>query len=166
MGKVVVVKPPEVFNPVDHPGSFISIFLGGSIDMGQAEDWQTKITSMLIEEDLDLNLVIYNPRRDVWDPTIEQTITNPIFYEQVRWEMDHLDICDIIVMYLDPKGKAPISLMEIGLHADDDKMIVCCPDGFWRKGNVEVVCQQKCIPLYNDFKGMYDLLVDELEALA
>lgn len=39
----------------------ISIFLAGSIDMGSAEDWQTKMTNDLVDFD---NLIIYNPRRD------------------------------------------------------------------------------------------------------
>lgn len=43
-------------------------------------------------------------------------------------------------MYFDPSTKSPISLLELGLYARAGKMIVCCPDGFWRKGNVDIVC--------------------------
>jgi hypothetical protein len=30
----------------------------------------------------------------------------------------------------------------MGFHtaANPEKLIVCCPDGFWRKGNVDVIC--------------------------
>jgi hypothetical protein len=63
--------------------------------------------------------------------------------------MNNLEDCDIIFMYFDPGTKSPISLLELGLHADSGKMIVVCPDGFWRKGNVDIVCTRFNIPLFN-----------------
>ena len=36
-----------------------------------------------------------------------------------------------------------------------DKMImVCCPEGFWRKGNIEMVCDRYKIPLYENIDTM------------
>lgn len=34
--------------------------------------------------------------------------------------------------------------MELGLCAGlfPEKVIVICPDGFWRKGNVDIVCER------------------------
>ena len=43
-------------------------------------------------------------------------------------------------MYFDPNTKSPVSLLELGLYAHTGKLRVCCPDGFWRKGNVDVIC--------------------------
>jgi len=122
----------EVIKP---PFRKISIFLAGSIEMGVAEDWQSKI-----EEELkDYNVIIFNPRRDNWDSSWEQSIHNPQFREQVEWELDHLDKSDIILMYFDENTKSPISLLELGLYAASGKMILYCPEGFWRKGNVDIV---------------------------
>lgn len=45
-------------------------------------------------------------------------------------------------MYFDPKTKSPISLLELGLFARTGKLIVVCPKGFWRKGNVDIVCKR------------------------
>ena len=45
-------------------------------------------------------------------------------------------------MYFDPKTKSPISLLELGLFSRSDKLMVICPDGFWRKGNVDIVCEK------------------------
>ncbi len=45
-------------------------------------------------------------------------------------------------MYFDPNTKSPISLLELGLYAASDKLTVCCPEGFWRKGNVDIVCER------------------------
>lgn len=61
--------------------------------------------------------------------------------------MTALDIAQVIFMYFDPATKSPISLLELGLHAADGKMIVCCPQGFWRRGNVKMVCERFDIPL-------------------
>jgi hypothetical protein len=51
-----------------------------------------------------------------------------------------------------PESKSPITLLELGLHANSSRLMVCCPDGFYRKGNVEVVCHRHNIPLFNDFE--------------
>lgn len=95
----VVVKPndnlPEVLSNV-RPGQF-SIFLAGSIEMGNCDDWQSTVQELLKDDDV----IIYNPRRESWDSTWEQRDTNPQFSRQVNWELDRLDDADIIFMYID-----------------------------------------------------------------
>jgi hypothetical protein len=125
-----------------------TIFLAGSIEMGTAEDWQKKIPNIFKEYN---ELVFFNPRRDDWDSSWEQLESNPKFNQQVMWELDALEKCDIIFMYFSPETKSPISLLELGLFASSDKLIVCCPDDFWRKGNVDIVCSKYNIPVYNTF---------------
>jgi hypothetical protein len=115
-----------------------SVFLAGSIEMGKAVDWQTRVTESLS----DLDILVMNPRRDDWDSSWIQDISNPQFYEQVEWELDALEYASVIAMYFDPKTMSPISLLELGLHAKNGNMIVCCPEGFWRKGNVDMVCEK------------------------
>lgn len=79
----------------------------------------------------------------------EESIHNKQFAEQVNWELDSQEIADLIVMYFSPETKSPITLLELGLFKNKP-MVVCCPDGFWRKGNVEIVCDRFQIPLIND----------------
>jgi len=137
---MVEIKPP---NSGEIQGS--TVFLAGSIEMGVAEDWQTKVANRFESN----QVTLYNPRRDEWDSSWKQEQKESNFNEQVNWEMNNLEDCDIIFMYLDPNTKSPISLLELGLHAGSGKMIVVCPDGFWRKGNVEIVCTRFNIPLFN-----------------
>ena len=51
-------------------------------------------------------------------------------------------------MYFDPNTKSPISLLELGLYATSKKLHVICPKGFWRKGNVDIICKKYDIPIY------------------
>jgi hypothetical protein len=148
-----VIKPPH---PISKAGSNIKmVFLAGSIEMGIAEDWQSRVEEHFMMNHPDW--VILNPRRDEWDSSWEQTITNPQFYQQVNWELNALEKCDMIIMYFSPDTKSPISLLELGKFAESSKMLVCCPEGFWRKGNVDIVCERYGIPNY---ETLNDLLQD------
>lgn len=116
----------------------LAIFLAGSIEMGAAENWQAKIEYAM----KDRNVLLLNPRRDDWDSSWKQEISNNHFFGQVEWETAALEYADVIAMYFDPNTKSPISLLELGLFATSGKMIVCCPEGFWRKGNVDFICNK------------------------
>ena len=72
-----VIKPPKR----DFYGRGTKIFLAGSIEMGTAEDWQSKV----IKELETYKGYIFNPRRDDWDSSWVQDINNSQFFEQVTW---------------------------------------------------------------------------------
>lgn len=142
-----VIKPPKPISPSYK--NKISVFLAGSIEMGAAIDWQQKVIDYLEHRTvLSNSVVLYNPRRENWDSSWEQSIENPQFYQQVNWELNALEKCDLIFLYFLPDTKSPISLLELGKFADSGKLMVCCPEGFWRKGNVDVVCERYGIPTY------------------
>jgi hypothetical protein len=147
--KVQILKPTDG----DSVLNGVTVFLAGSIEMGAAEDWQTIVTNKM--EEFEIPVTLFNPRRDSWDSSWEQRESNPQFNQQVNWEMDRLNECDFIFMYFSPGTKSPISLLELGLMASSGKLVVVCPDGFWRKGNVEVVCNYYNIPFYNNLKDLF-----------
>jgi hypothetical protein len=136
-----VQKPPA---PLAVPAGARAVFLAGSIEQGTADDWQATLTSALAAHDV----FVLNPRRDEWDATWRQAIDEPRFRGQVEWELDGLERADVIAMWFAPSTRAPITLLELGLHARGGKVVVGCPDGFWRKGNVEIVCARFGIPLH------------------
>jgi hypothetical protein len=154
-GCEVVVPPHEVSNVLATPKP--TVFLAGSIEMGKARKWQDDLSKTL----QDVDVVLYNPRRPDWDSSWKQDISNPHFVEQVSWELDHMRDADHIVMYFDPTTMSPITLLELGLCAGNPdeagKLIVCCPEGYHRRGNVEVVCERAGIPFMNTFA---DLVVE------
>ena len=118
------------------------MFLAGSIEEGTADEWQTVITEAL----QDLDITVLNPRRDAWDASWTQAMEFAPFREQVEWELEAQEKADLIAFYFSPATKSPVSLLELGLAAGRRRAIVCCPDGFWRKGNVDIVCKRYGIP--------------------
>lgn len=131
------IKPPT---KLDFSG--YTVFLAGSINQDKATDWQKRVTETLDK----YNITILNPRRDKWDGDLEQSIDNPVFNGQVTWELDAQDKCDLIIMFFDKDGPSPITLLELGLYAESGRLIVCCSEGFWRKGNVDILCKRYNIP--------------------
>jgi hypothetical protein len=127
----------------------LSVFLAGTIEMGQSVDWQADMIATI----QDRASIIYNPRRADFDASCEQSIHDVYFNGQVNWELDFIEAADRVYMYLDPNSKSVISMLELGFLAAycPDKLWVCCPDGFWRNGNVEVVCNRYGIKLYESF---------------
>jgi hypothetical protein len=136
----LVLKPPS---PLRFDTALPSVFLAGSIDMGTADDWQRRFEQALS----DTRGVVLNPRRDVWVPSWSQSIDDPNLREQVEWELAAQEMATCIVMYFAEATKAPITLLELGLFARSGKVVVCCADGFWRKGNVEITCARYGVPI-------------------
>jgi hypothetical protein len=128
-----------------------SVFLAGSIDMGSAENWQTRLENDLKEEE---DLVLLNPRRDDWDSTwVQDPTPGTQFHEQVSWELDHLDLADLVVVYFADSSMSPITLLEFGLLASnyEKDVIVYCTDKFYRYGNVQIVADRYHIPIFDKY---------------
>lgn len=153
----MILKPPQNLSLRDMNRQ--SVFLAGSIEMGNADNWQPDLEAFF--EEMGYN--VFNPRRDDWDASWKQDFENPQFAQQVNWELDALGKANLIIMYLDPGTKSPISLLELGLYASSGKMKVVCPQGFWRKGNVDIVCSFYDIPL---FESLHDLKNSFMQAPA
>lgn len=134
-----IIKPPQ---PLPAAFGTPTLFLAGSIELGRASPWQSRVEAALAHRPI----TILNPRRDEWDASWEQALGNPQFRAQVEWELEAQERADLIVMYFDPATQAPITLLELGLFAHSGRLAVCCPTGFWRKGNVDVVCARYGIP--------------------
>ena len=128
-----------------------SIFLGGSIEMGKADNWQDKLIS-----EINIDCIILNPRRKDWDNFQEQSINNSYFKEQVNWELDMIIASQLLVFYFDPNTQSPITLLELGYTCNNylHNLIVCCPEGYFRKGNIDIICERHNIPQVNSFEEL------------
>ena len=150
-------NPPNKITVTDN--SLIKkVFLAGTIDMGNSENWQEKFIQKLKEQTVGVlfrkSYHIYNPRRTDWDASYAQTFENPQFFQQVTWELDAMEKADYIIMNFLPDSKSPITLLELGLFAKSGKLFVICPDEFYRSGNVQIVCNKYNIPLYKSIEEL------------
>lgn len=152
-----MIKAP---NKVPQADLFPTIFMAGSIEMGKATDWQTE----LFEATKHLGIRYLNPRRDDWDSSWVQEITNSQFREQVEWELDGLmKLSDYQIFVFDPNTTSPITLMELGMCAWDDSVIgVVCPSGYFRKGNVDILCHRFDIPVVETLPELIYLIAERL----
>lgn len=118
--------------------------------MGAAEDWQSRLIATLG----DRPVMLFNPRRPDWNPAWRPVAAEPEFRRQVEWELAALDGSDIIVMYLAPGSQSPVSLLELGLHGRAGRVVLLCPEGFWRKGNVDITAERYGIEQVGNFEEL------------
>jgi hypothetical protein len=149
----MIFKPPA--NIAKRIQENLSVFLAGSIEMNRAIDWQTDLGNWFDANGYN----VFNPRRDDWDASWVQDYENPQFSQQVHWELNALKKSDLIVMHFVPETISPISLMEFGMFSESGKMKVICPKGYFRKGNVEIVCSLCNIPLFDTIEQFKESVI-------
>jgi hypothetical protein len=134
-----------------------TVFTAGSIEMGAAVNWQPLMATRLNH----LPITVCNPRKGYWDQSITQQAKDEFFRQQVVWELDALEQADVICFFFDTETKSPVSLLELGLWAASDKVVVCCGDAYWKSGNVHLTCERygvKCVKTFAE-------LVPEVEKM-
>ncbi len=69
----------------------------------------------------------------------------------------------MVVVYFHPAAQAPISLLELGLCArKPGKAIVFCPEGYWKRRNVQMVCEKFDIEMAGSIEGLRNAIVKRL----
>ncbi|KAF2841484.1 hypothetical protein M501DRAFT_1000714 [Patellaria atrata CBS 101060] len=152
----------------------ITIFLSGAIDKGSAIPWQDDVYQRLRSHPclqqsfLSRPVVLFNPSRSDWDSTwIESPEFQP-WHEQVTWELDKLAEADIVAVHLPATSQAPISMMEMSLVLGGGKqrLVVCCADKFWKRGNVEMMAERGHGKLVNNLDAMVTALVGAIQSVS
>ena len=136
-----------------------SVFTAGSIEMGNAVQWQRHITALLAR----LPITVCNPRRGYWNPSTTPLARDEDFRTQVEWELAALEQVDVICFFFDVKTKSPVSLLELGLWAGSGKVVVCCGEEYWKGGNVELTCRRYDIPFVKSFAELVPAVEKMLE---
>ena len=63
-------------------------------------------------------------------------------------------------MYFAPGSQSPVSLLELGLYARTGKLMVVCPEGYWRKGNVDIVAEKYKVPTFDSLDALLRHIVN------
>lgn len=131
------------------------------VEMGKAPDWQAAFADKIAS----IPIAAFNPRRIHWDPNWEQDIKDQNLHHQMDWEMTNLNEVDLIILYLHPGTISPVSLLELGRYSQSGRLIVCCPGGYHRRGNVQYICQKDNVPLLDDFDELVKTAIVKLEEI-
>ncbi len=142
-----------------------SVFLAGTIDLGNSVDWQSEVIGRLRTADVGCN--VYNPRRVVFD-----SFAAEVEY-QIEWELRRLDRADVKFFYIAGNSKSPITLMELGMALKDKShpatmcshVIVVCPPEFYRYQNVEITCRYHGVTIHHDMDDGVAELIDCLNGV-
>lgn len=127
-----------------------SVFLAGTIDNGNSDDWQSVVANGI--HALGLNVDVYNPRRDDWDPTLglgEVVV-------QVQWELDRLTTSNFVFVYFADDSVSPVTMLELGMLLEqtsknpDKRLVVVCSSKFWRHTNIVVTCHRYGIRVHSN----------------
>ena len=158
---VVSAQAIEIKSPnfIPNQSEKTTIYLGGTIDMGNSEEWQAKVTNELKNE----RVILLNPRRDDWNTAWKPVKEEPEFRKQVEWELNALEQANYIIMYFGKDSKSPISLLEMGLYARTGKLFIVCPEGFWRKGNVDITAEKYGVKQFETINDVIIFLKKELK---
>jgi hypothetical protein len=125
-----------------------AIFLAGSVEEDAGGNWRAEIAKELAGS----GGCLLDPLRTDWDASWKTEVSDPQFNEQTTWELDALERADLIIFYFAAGTKAAVSMLELGLFAKSGKVLVCCPDGFWKKGNIDIVCKRYNVKQVNTLK--------------
>jgi nucleoside 2-deoxyribosyltransferase len=144
MKEMVIAPEQRVYHTVFGLGHKdpIKIFFAGSIDNGMTEEWQDKlfrdINDTPTEAELKKDIVCFNPRRKNWSKLEEDKLT-----EQIEWELNHIDVADLVVVYFADDSYSPITMLELGtLLARHKNIVIYCSPKFYRYRNIRVTSER------------------------
>lgn len=143
----------------ESPRGVKSVFLSGTTTKVDVADWRETLSASLAS----YPVTIFNPFRADWDGTWREDVSFAPYREQVEWELSKLDEADIVVVYFHPATQAPVSLLEFGLCARvPGKAVVLCPEGYWKRGNVQIVCERLGVEMVDSVDGLRDAIIKRL----
>jgi hypothetical protein len=125
---VLVVRPPA---PLEKAPGTRSIHLSG-----EGTSWRAHVIAALAGAPV-----------TIWDPDGDDP-------DAIAWELAAAEQADRVLVYLDPAARSPSALVTLALLARTGRAVVCCPEGFWRKGHVELVCRVYGVPTAADLDAL------------
>ncbi len=149
---MIITAPEKYFQHTQR-----SVFLAGTIDNGASLDWQDETAKRLASAFPDL--VIYNPRRKIWDINA----SNADLVSQIQWELNYLQLSDIVFFNFLEDSKSPVTMLELGLVLAERKdCVIVNPKKFYRHENVLITALRYNSTPYYTYEIGYSKLVDKL----
>lgn len=108
---------------------------------------------------------VYDPFQPNWTGDWREDLGDACFRAQAEWELEKQEQAAVVVVFFDERAKSPVSLLELGLCARSGKAVVGCQRGYWKRGNVQAVCQRYGVPMADDLDGLVKLVADKLKGM-
>lgn len=147
------------------PNERLTVFLGGSIELGKADNWQNEVKDFLNQHPYSNFIDVFNPRREgPWEQEWMNDYSEGPFKEQVDWELHKQKECNLLIYYFARDTISPISLLELGLFYKK-KPIVAADPGYLRLGNLMITKEHfnfEVVLGWNNFIDMIDHRVNDL----
>ncbi|KAF2270342.1 hypothetical protein CC78DRAFT_451341, partial [Lojkania enalia] len=89
----------------------------------------------------DLSITIFDQRSSDWHQTQRLGNSHTSSKKYLSWKLACLEEADVIALYLQPVLISSSDMLELRIYSSSGKLVVCCPEGLWRRGDVEIVCQ-------------------------
>ncbi len=121
------------------------VFLAGSMCIDKEDNWRKNVIKN------------YANDFDFIDPTNENhnLLNDSLMKKHINWELEGLELSDIIFMNLLPESKSPISMVELGLYARSNKLIICCPENFYQYRYINALAKKYNVTLFSELdKGI------------
>lgn len=143
-----IITAPTIYTPKENE---ISLFLAGGIT--NCSNWQNEIIQRierLRPDDIDNDLIIYNPRRENF-PIHQSSAAE----EQINWEFNNLSRMDIFSMYFCAgESDQPICMYELGRYISQmqirfptdwhHRIIISVENGYRRINDVLIQTKLAC----------------------
>lgn len=70
----------------------------------------------------------------------------------INWELEALYLSDKVLLNFLPNIASPISLIELGMYVKTAKLIIVCPEEFYKSRCIKTLCEKYKVPLFKTFK--------------
>ncbi|WP_405414549.1 nucleoside 2-deoxyribosyltransferase domain-containing protein [Maribacter sp. Asnod1-A12] len=128
-----------------------SIFLAGSMDHKQEVSWRDEISAEFG------TYSIFDPTNNNHDHLNVKEMKR-----HINWELNALQLSDMILLNFLPNALSPISLIELGLYVNSEKLIVICPKEFYKSNYVHTLCDKYNTPIFNNITEAKTLLKNSI----
>lgn len=112
------------------------IFLAGSMGEDAQGTWRDRISNDLSDKFHFLDPTCHN----------HASLDADGMKKHIQWELEAMELADIILLRFLPDAESPISLVELGLYTFSKKLIVVCPEGFYKYNYLNVLCEKYATP--------------------
>lgn len=143
-----------------------SIFLAGATNVAWRETFLAGLRGLHSTGETPYpSTTVYDPFQPNWTADWKEDLGDGRFKRQLEWELEKQDNAAIVAVFFDGRSQSPVSLLEFGLCARSGKAVVGCDRGFWKRGNVQAVCQRYGVPMADDLNGLVTLVLDKLKGM-